>query len=221
MSGGRPASREDAGWLSEPMVLLILALAACVISGIHPYDRATWLMEVAPILIAAPILVATARRFPLSGLVYRLIFVHALVLMVGGHYTYARVPVGDWAGRLFGLARNDYDRFAHFVQGFVPAMVARELLVRHTPLRPGKWLFCLVACVALAISACYELVEWWAAVAGGSAAADFLGTQGDPWDTQWDMFLALLGALTAQLVLARRHDRALAALAARGATQLA
>ena len=202
-------------------MLLAVGLAALVVSGIRPYDRATWWMEIAPICIAAPILVGTAKRFPLTSLAYWLIFAHALVLMVGGHYTYARVPFGDWVGRLFGLTRNHYDRFAHVVQGFVPAIVVRELLLCLTPLRRGAWLFSLVACVALAISAGYELIEWWAAVAGGSAAADFLGTQGDPWDTQWDMFLALLGALAAQLLLARRHDRALMVLAARGAIQLA
>ena len=206
---------------AEPVVLLVLGLVALVISRIQPYDRATWVMEVAPIFIAVPILVATALRFPLTPLVYRLIFVHALILVVGGHYTYARVPLGYWAQHIVGLARNDYDRLGHFAQGFVPALVARELLLRLTPLRAGKWVFFLVTCVALAISACYELVEWWAAVALGTAATDFLGTQGDPWDTQWDMFLALVGALAAQQLLARRHDRELAALKVRGAVQLA
>ena len=197
----------------EPAILLVTGLIALVVSGIRPYDRATWLMEVAPIMIGAPILLATARRFPLTPLVYRLIFLHALILILGGHYTYARVPPGFWVQDLLGLARNHYDRLGHFAQGFVPAMIARELLLRSTPLRPGKWLFVLVASVALAVSACYELIEWWAALLGGEAATDFLGTQGDPWDTQWDMFLALIGALSAQLLLARRQDRELAALA--------
>jgi putative membrane protein len=150
--------------------------------------------------------VATRRRFPLTPLAYRLIFVHALILMLGGRYTYAEVPLGFWVKDALGLARNHYDRLGHFAQGFVPAIVAREILIRKTPLRPGRWLFFLVTCVCLAVSAVYELVEWWTAVATGEAATAFLGTQGDPWDTQWDMFLALLGALIAQLALARVHD---------------
>jgi putative membrane protein len=133
--------------------------------------------------------------------------------MVGGHYAYARVPLGFWAQELFPLGRNHYDRLGHFVQGFVPALVAREILVRRSPLRPGKWLFFLVSCVALAISACYEFVEWWTAVLGGQAATDFLGTQGDPWDTQWDMFLALVGSIVGQLLLARTQNREIGRLA--------
>ena len=160
----------------------------------------------APILIAVPILVLTARRFPLTPLAYRLIFVHALILMLGGHYTYAEVPAGFWVEDALGLARNPYDRLGHFAQGFVPAIVVREVLLRRSPLRPGKWLTLLVLAVCLAISALYELVEWWAALIGGEAADAFLGTQGDQWDTQWDMFVALLGAVTALLVLSRPHD---------------
>jgi len=170
----------------------------------------TWILEVAPIFVAAPILVATRRRFPLTPLAYALIFVHAVILMAGGHYTYARVPLGFWMSDVFGFARNHYDRLGHFAQGFVPAIVAREILLRKTPLRAGGWLFFLVTCVCVSISACYELIEWWTAVATGAAATDFLGTQGDPWDTQWDMFFALLGAITAQLALSRLHDRQLA-----------
>jgi putative membrane protein len=196
----------------ERAVLLAAAGALLALSGIHPRDRFTWVLEVAPILIGVPILVATRRRFPLTPLACRLLFVHALILMLGGHYTYAEVPLGWWAARAFGLARNHYDRLGHFAQGFVPAIVAREVLLRRSPLRPGRWLFFLVACVCLAISATYEFVEWWTAVATGEGATAFLGTQGDPWDTQWDMFLALVGAVTAQLLLARRHDRELAAL---------
>jgi len=198
---------------SEAVALLAIGAVFLVLSGIGPYDRATWLMEVAPIFVAVPVLLATAKRFPLTPLVYRLIFLHALILMLGGHYTYARVPLGFWFQELLDLTRNHYDRLGHFVQGFVPAMIAREILLRRTPLRGGGWLFFLVACVALAISACYEFIEWWAALAGGEAANDFLGTQGDVWDTQWDMFLALLGALAAQLLLARRHDHELDAMA--------
>ena len=195
---------------TEPLVLLGLTLVALIASGIGPYDRATWYLEVAPVVIGGGVLIATYRRFPLTPLLYRLIFAHALVLILGGHYTYARVPVGFWVQDLFDLARNHYDRFAHFVQGFVPAVLAREILLRRTPLRPGGWLFFLVVCVCLAFSATYELGEWLAAVLGGSAADEFLGTQGDVWDTQWDMFMALLGALAAQLALGRVHDRELA-----------
>jgi putative membrane protein len=198
---------------SEPLLLLVGGVALLALSAIHPYDPTTWWLEVAPILIGVPLLLATARRFSLTPLAYRLIFLHALILMLGGHYTYARVPLGFWAEHLFGFTRNNYDRLGHFAQGFVPAIVAREILLRRTPLRPGGWLFFIVASIALAISACYEFIEWWTALAGGEAATDFLGTQGDVWDTQWDMFLALVGACTAQLVLARRHDRELAQLA--------
>jgi putative membrane protein len=162
--------------------------------------------------VAVPILVATRRSFPLTSLAYVLISVHACILMLGGHYTYAEVPLGDWLKDALHLARNPYDRIGHFAQGFVPAILAREILIRKTPLRSGGWLFFLVSCVCLAISACYEFVEWWTAVASGSAADAFLGSQGDPWDTQWDMFTCLLGALTAQLTLSRVHDRQLAAL---------
>jgi len=194
----------------EPLILLAVGAIALAVSALRPYDPTTWILEVAPIFIAVPILFVTRRRFPLTPLAYRLIFMHALILMLGGHYTYARVPLGFWAQNLFGFARNHYDRLGHFAQGFIPAILIREVLLRRTPLRSGGWLFLLVASVALAISACYEFVEWWTALAGGSAATDFLGTQGDPWDTQWDMFLALLGACTAQLLLASRHDREIA-----------
>ncbi len=196
----------------EPLVLLGVGLALLAWSGLRPHDRFTWLLEVAPILIGVPVLIATRRRVPLTPLAYRLIFVHALILMAGGHYTYAEVPLGYWVKDALGLARNNYDRLGHFAQGFVPAILAREILLRKTPLRRGGWLFFLVTCVCLAISACYELVEWWTAVATGEAATAFLGTQGDPWDTQWDMFTALIGALAAQLTLARVHDRELSAL---------
>jgi len=194
----------------EPLILLLLAAVALAVSGLGPYDRVTWVLEVAPILIGAPILIATYRRFPLTPLLYRLLFLHALILMLGGHYTYARVPLGFWVSDLLGWTRNHYDRLGHFAQGFVPAILAREVLLRRSPLGPGGWLFFLVTCVCLAFSATYELAEWWSAVIGGSAAEAFLGTQGDVWDTQWDMFLALVGAVTAQLLLGRVHDRQLA-----------
>ena len=197
----------------EPLLLLVIALAGVAVSGIGPYERHTWWMEVAPVLIAAPILVATYRRFPLTPLAYRLLCVHALILCLGGHYTYARVPLGFWVQELFDLARNHYDRLGHFAQGFVPAIVAREVLLRTSPLRSGRWLFFLVCCVCLAFSAVYEFIEWWAALLGGESAAAFLGTQGDQWDTQWDMFLALTGAILAQLTLAGVHDRELKEMA--------
>ena len=198
----------------ESAVLLAVGVVLLVLSGIHPKDRYTWILEVAPAIAAAILLVATYRRFPLTPLAYRLILLHACILMVGGHYTYAEVPLGFWMQRTFGFARNHYDRLGHFAQGFVPAIVAREILLRKTPLRRGGWTFFLVTCVCLAISAFYEFVEWWTAVASGEAANAFLGTQGDPWDTQWDMFFALIGAITAQLTLSRVHDRELAGLPA-------
>jgi putative membrane protein len=194
----------------EPVALLVAGAALLVWSGLEPADRTTWILEVFPIFIAAPLLLATVRRFPLTLLVYRLIFVHALILMLGGHYTYAQVPLGFWMQRVFGFTRNHYDRIGHLAQGFVPAIVAREILIRRSPLRAGKWLFFIVLSVCLAISACYELIEWWSALIGGSAADAFLGTQGDPFDTQADMFMALIGALSAQVLLARVHDRQIA-----------
>ncbi|MRR12057.1 DUF2238 domain-containing protein [bacterium] len=199
----------------EPLVLLVLALVSLVVSGIGPKDRLTWLLEVAPVLIGAPILVATARRFPLTPLLYRLLFFHSLVLMLGGHYTYAEVPLGEWAKSAFGFTRNHYDRLGHVTQGFVPAILAREILLRKSPLGPGRWLRLYVTSVCLAFSALYELIEWATALVSGEAATAFLGTQGDIWDTQWDMFLALCGALLAQALLSRLHDRQRERLVAR------
>ena len=192
--------------------LLAVVVVALVVSAIRPHDRLTWLLEVLPVLIAMPLLIATRRRFPLTPLVYLLIALHALVLMLGGHYTYARVPLGFWMQDWLDLSRNHYDRIGHFLQGFVPALVARELLLRTSPLQPGKWLFVIVTLSTLGVSAVYEFTEWWAALAGGVAAQDFLGTQGDVWDTQWDMFIAFCAAIVAQLALARIHDRQLAQL---------
>ena len=195
-----------------PLGLLMAIAVALVWSGLAPHDRTTWWLEVFPVLIGVPILVATHRRFPLTPLLYTLLAVHALILIVGGHYTYARVPVGFWVQEVFGFARNHYDRLGHFAQGFVPAILAREILLRTSPLRPGRWLFVLVTAVCLAFSACYEFLEWWAALAGGKSAEAFLGTQGDVWDTQWDMFLAMIGALTSLLLLSRLHDRQLSSV---------
>jgi len=190
----------------------IAVLAALVISGIKPYDRVTWWMEVAPVLIAAPILVATYRRFPLTTLLYFLICIHALVLILGGAYTYARVPLGFWLQDWLALERNPYDRIGHFMQGFVPAMLAREILLRTHSVTTKKMAAFLSVCVALAVSALYELIEWWAALALGQGAHEFLGTQGDPWDTQADMFLALVGAASALALLSRTHDPQIQAL---------
>jgi putative membrane protein len=178
-------------------------------SGIQPFDRGTWWLEVFPALIGAPILVLSFSSFRLSPILYRLLFLHAVILIVGGHYTYARVPAGFWAQDLMDLSRNHYDRIGHLAQGFVPAMLAREVLLRRSPLRRGKWLFFLVTSVCLAFSAFYELIEWWAALIWGGSAEAFLATQGDVWDTQWDMFLALLGALSAQLLLGWAHDQSM------------
>jgi len=197
-----------------PAFLLAAVLAVLALSGAGPRDRLTWWLEVAPVLIALPVLVATRRRFPLTPLLYVLIAIHAAVLCLGGHYTYAEVPLGFWAKDLLGLARNPYDRVGHLMQGFVPALVVREVLLRTSPLRRGGWLFVLGTGLVLALSAVYELVEWGAALILGQGADAFLGMQGDPWDTQWDMFMCLVGALLSQLLLARLHDRQLAALAA-------
>lgn len=187
-------------------------LAALLASGIAPYDRATWLLEVAPVLVAAPLLAFTYGRFPLTTLLYLLIAAHALVLILGGAYTYARVPPGFWVQELFGLSRNPYDKLGHFMQGLVPALVAREILLRGRYLANGRMLAFLCLCVALAISAVYELIEWWVALIAGQGAIEFLGTQGDPWDTQSDICWALIGAGSALLGLTRLQDRQIAAL---------
>jgi putative membrane protein len=182
-------------------------LAVFVWSRINPREVATWWLEVMPVIIGVPLLAATYPRFPLTPLAYILIWMHAVILMVGGHYTYAEVPLFNWIRDAFGLARNHYDRVGHFAQGFVPAILAREVLLRTSPLRPGRWLFFLVCCVCLAISAVYELIEWWAALlTSPETGTAFLGTQGDAWDTQWDMALALVGSILSQIVLGRLHD---------------
>jgi putative membrane protein len=192
--------------------LLLATLIARIVSGWRPYDRTTWLLEVAPVLIVLPILFATRHRYPLTTLLYVLIFLHALLLILGGTYTYARVPLGAWVQQAFDLSRNPYDKLGHFMQGFVPAMVAREILLRGNYVQGRRMVVFLCICIALAISAVYELVEWWAALALGQGAEEFLGTQGDPWDTQSDMFCAGLGAVFALFSLSAVHDRQLAAL---------
>ncbi len=193
-----------------PLTLLFIGAVLLALSAVHAYEMGTWWMEVFPIVVAAPILIATYRRFPLTPLLYSLIFVHACILMLGGHYTYARVPLGFWMQDLLHFSRNPYDRVGHLAQGLVPAIVAREILLRRTPLRPGGWLFFIVCSICLAVSACYEFIEWWAALLGGNAATEFLGTQGDVWDTQWDMLMALIGSILGQVILSRVHDRQLA-----------
>lgn len=187
-------------------IILILLL---LLSGLQPYDRATWLMEVVPVLVVLPILFATYSRFPLTNLLYSLIFLHAMVLIVGGAYTYARVPLGFEIAQWFGLDRNPYDKIGHFMQGFVPAIAAREILIRHQILAKGKMLSFIVICIVLAISATYELIEWAAALALGQGAQEFLGTQGYEWDTQSDMFFALIGAIAALLFLSKWHNQQL------------
>ena len=183
---------------------------ALVASGIAPYHRGTWFLEVAPVLIAAPVIVWCWSRFPLTTLLCTLIALHALVLTLGGAYTYARVPLGFTLQEWLGLERNPYDRIGHFMQGFVPAIIAREILVRGGYVHGARMLAFLSLCVALAVSAFYELIEWWAALLLGAGATDFLGTQGDAWDTQADMFFALVGAGAALAMLSRAHDRQIA-----------
>jgi putative membrane protein len=192
-------------------------LTLLVLSGLHPYDRTTWWLEIAPILIVLPILIATHRRFPLTTLAYGLLFVHAVILMVGGAYTYARVPLGFALKALLHTARNPYDKIGHFAQGFVPALLAREILVRGRHVRTRGMLTFLVVCIVLAISASYELIEWLAAVGLGQGADEFLGTQGDPFDTQSDMAFALIGGICSLVLLSRVHDRQIEALAGRSA----
>ncbi len=203
------APNSDGQTVWEPRLLLGLTLAALVLSGIAPYDRLTWAMEVSWVVVALPILIATHRRFPLTPLLYRLLFVHALILILGGAYTYARVPLGFWFADLFGLTRNYYDRLGHLAQGFIPAILAREILVRRSPLQGSRWLPVVVVSICLAFSAFFELIEWWSALALGADADAYLATQGDPWDTQADMFCALIGAVAAVVLLGRVHDRQL------------
>lgn len=193
----------------EHKVLLTLTAAVFTWSAIGPFDRLTWLLEVAPVLIGLLILIPTYQAHRLSPLLYRLILLHAVILMVGGHYTYAQVPAGFWLQDALDLSRNHYDRLGHLAQGFVPAILAREMLLKYSPLQRGRWLGFLSVSVCLAFSALYEMLEWWAAVAWGADAESFLATQGDVWDTQWDMFLALLGATASIFLLSGMHDRSL------------
>ena len=203
----------DISYTRRLAALTIVWVAGLLASGWAPHDRATWWMEVAPVLVALPLLWTARRGFPLTGLSLTLILLHGLVLMLGGAYTYARVPFGFAVQDWLDLSRNPYDRVGHFMQGFVPAIVLRELLVRVGGLRRGSLLSVLVAACCLAVSACYELLEFGAAMALGQGADAFLGTQGDPWDTQWDMLTCLVGASAALLLLSRFHDRQLGRVA--------
>ena len=187
--------------------LLVLLGAVFVWSAIRPHDYFTWILETFPAIIGFVVLVATYRRFPLTPLAYTLLMIHAAILMLGGHYTYAEVPLGYWMRDLLHGARNNYDRIGHFAQGFVPAIVAREILIRRNVVRGRGWLFFIIVSICLAISAAYELLEWRVSVASGSAGDAFLGTQGDVWDTQEDMATALVAAIMAPLILGRLHDR--------------
>jgi putative membrane protein len=195
----------------------LLALFAIIFiwSAVRPHDYFTWCLEVFPAVIGLVLLIATRRTFPLTPLLYTLLFLHATILAVGGHYTYAEVPLGNWVRDALGLARNHYDRLGHLAQGFIPAMLAREILVRRNVVRGRGWVYFIVVSICLAISAAYELLEWRVSIATGSKGDAFLGTQGDIWDTQEDMATALVGALIAPLILGRLHDRQLARLAAR------
>ncbi len=198
---------------SVPPALLAVVVAVLAWSAVRPHRVGTWFLETVWVIAGLAVVLACWRRFPLTTLLCVVLAVHAMVLAYGGHYTYARTPAGELARDAFGLDRNPFDRLGHFLQGFAPAVAAREILWRRSPLRGSRWLSPLVLCVCLAISACWELFEWWGAllVAGGDPA--FLGAQGDPWDTQWDMFLALAGAVLALVTLGRWHDRQLARLA--------
>lgn len=193
----------------ERWLLLALAIGALVLSGIAPKDRLTWLLETIWVTAAIPLIAWNWRRFPLTRLLCWLLLAHALVLVYGGAYTYAETPAGFWLRDVFGFERNPWDRLGHWMQGFVPAILARELLLRCTPLRRGGWLVYLVLAAALSFSAFFELIEWWAALLYGADADAFLATQGDQWDTQWDMFLCLCGAAASLLVFSRLHDRQL------------
>jgi putative membrane protein len=194
------------------LALLLIGIAILAWSAWKPHDYFTWILEVFPAIIAGVVLTALYPRFRFTSLVYVLILIHAAILMIGGHYTYAEMPLFSWLRDAFHLARNYYDRLGHVAQGFVPAIIVREILIRNAVVNGRRWLFFIVCSIALAISACYEFFEWWVAVASGSGADAFLATQGDVWDTQWDMFMALCGAILAQLTLAGVHDRQLRVL---------
>ncbi len=196
----------------KTIIWLLVFFCVLVWSSIEPADRFTWWLEVFPAIAGFLIILATRNRFPLTGLLYTLILIHAVILMVGGHYTYAEVPLGEWLRELTDGSRNNYDKLGHVAQGFVPAMIAREIMIRNKVVNGSAWLTYLILCIVLAISAFYELIEWWAAMLSAEAADSFLGTQGYIWDTQSDMFWALFGAVLALLTVSRLHDRQLNSL---------
>ncbi len=198
----------------KALIWIAVFLSVLTWSAIAPADRLTWWMEVIPALLGFVILVFTRQRFPLTPLVYILILIHSIILMVGGHYTYAEVPFGDWLSSLTGDTRNNYDKIGHLAQGFIPVLIAREILIRNKVVAVRGWLTFLLLCIVLAVSAFYELIEWWAALVNGEAADSFLGTQGYVWDTQSDMFWAFCGAVLALLTLSKLHDRQLRNMAA-------
>ncbi len=199
--------------VNEPIVLLVLVTLLLLFSAIDPVaDRLTWFLETAPVMLGLILVITTHPGFPLTPLLYRLLAIHAVILTIGGYYTYAEVPLFNWLRDTLELSRNHYDRVGHLAQGFIPAILAREILLRRSPLVRDGWLLLTVTSICLAFSAFYEMIEWWAALLNQEAASAFLGTQGDTWDTQWDMFLALTGALLSQLLLGRLHDRQLATL---------
>ncbi len=200
----------------RPILWLSIFLAILIWSGINPKDTYTWLLEVLPALIALVLLILTRKSFRLTPLAYQLILVHAVILMIGGHYTYAEVPLFDTIGDLIGSTRNNYDKLGHLAQGFIPALVTREVLIRKQVVSGRGWLNFIIICICLAISAFYELIEWWVALMSDEAAESFLGTQGYVWDTQSDMAFALVGAIAALTLLSRLHDRQLAMLQQRG-----
>ncbi len=203
-------SRPESAGLGVPDILWIAIFTVTLVwSGIAPKETLTWFLEVAPAMIGLVILALTRRRFPLTPLAYLLILVHSIILMIGGHYTYAEVPLGEWVREAFDQTRNNYDKLGHLAQGFIPAIIAREVLVRNAVVRGRRWTSLVVVSICLAFSAFYELLEWWVALLSDEAAEAFLGTQGYVWDTQSDMMYALVGALLALLLLTRWHDRQL------------
>lgn len=208
----------DIGRSRESLILFGIAAVLLVLSGIAPVDRLTWVLEVAPVAVGIPLLLWLRLHHPFTPLLYRLLFLHACIVMLGGHYTYAKVPVGYWLQDWLDLSRNHYDRFGHLAQGFIPAILMREILWRWSPLRGSAWLPFVVVWFCVAFSVLYEFIEWWGALILGAGADAFLALQGDPWDTQWDMFLALCGAVAALALLSRMHDRQLVRLTAGLAT---
>lgn len=198
--------------LNKHLIWIAIYISILIWSGVEPKDPFTWFLEVAPALLALPLLMVTRKRFPLTPIIYVLILIHCVILMIGGHYTYAEVPLFDWLAQVMGSERNNYDKLGHFAQGFIPVLIAREIFLRNEVVKAGGWCSFICICCALALSAFYELIEWWVALLMGEDAADFLGTQGYIWDTQSDMGMALLGAIVALLVLVNTHDKQLFAL---------